>query len=299
MSVLKTLQWVLILLPAFSFGQLRIPHEVLLKTYDRQTIIFLSMGVMQDGQLQKRTILRNPLREAMRNDPIAYKMFKKSNWQLWGGGALTGIGILPITIGAFNLKGNNVFTQTEATSLTLSGVLAVGLGIWIANKGTNGFHESTWLYNRNAILRGLDQWIDSTNQVQVTRSYDQNAIRRTQFGFYHNGRYEVRDGLGFYDPLKDRLRPNVMAYSVYQRGSLYRKAGNILGFTSVLGSLHAIARITNSNSLTFNTVRESLTVMLVSSALSFLSASLTVHGDNEIQKAVWFYNRDAFVNGVF
>ncbi len=299
MFVLKTLQLGLILLPALSFGQLSIPRDVLLKTYDRQTIIFLSTGVMQDGQLQKRTLFSNPLKEAVKNDPMAYSVFKKSNLQLFGGGFLAGMGFMPMSLGVFNLKGNNIFTQTEATSLALGGALAVGLGIWMGNKGTNGFHESTWLYNRNAILRGLDRFMDSTNQAQVIRSYEQNTIRRTQFGFYQNGRYEVRDGLGFYDPLKNRLRPNVMAYSVYQRGSLYRKVGNVFGYASILGSMHSITRITNSNRLTTKTIQESVTVMLVSSAFAFLSSSLIVYGENEIQKAVWFYNRDAFVNGVF
>jgi hypothetical protein len=299
MSLRKTLQIGFLLLPVFSFGQLRIPRDTLLKIYDRQTIIYLNSGVMQDGQMQKRMLFSNPLKKTLRTDSIAYKLFQKSNWQLVGGGFLVGMSVLPITIGVSNLKGNSAISQTEATSLTLGGALAFGLGVWMTNKGTNGFHEATWLYNRNAILRGLHQYNDSASQAQVTRSYDQNSIRRTNFGFYHNGRYEMMGSFGFHDPLKDRLRPNIAAYSLYQRGNLYRTTGTALTYASVFASLYAFSKILNPSQFTANTLRETLTISLVSTAASLLGSTLIVNGENEIQKAVWFYNRDAFVNGVF
>jgi hypothetical protein len=299
MSLRKTLQVGLMLLPVLCFGQLRIPRDTLLKVYDRQTIIYLSSGVMQDGHIQKRSLFSNPLKEAVRADPMAYKMFQKSNWQLLGGSFLVGIGAIPMGVGVGNLKGNSAISQTEATSLTLGGALAVGFGIWLSNKGTNGFHETTWLYNRNAVLRGLHRFDDSASQAQITRSYDQNSIRRTNFGFYHNGRYEMMGSFGFNDPLKDRLRPNVAAYSLYQRGSMYRNSGNLLAYASIFGNLYSISRLFNPSQFTSNTLRESATISLFSIGAAILGTALIVNGENEIQKAVWFYNRDAFVNGVF
>jgi hypothetical protein len=299
MYLLKILQVSLILLPAISLGQLRIPRDTLLKVYDHKTILLLSNGVMQEGQMQKRSLFSNPLKRAVRADPTAHATFKKANLQLFGGALLTGLSVPTLTLGLINLQGSRSMSQNEATAWTLGSAIAFGLGLKMITKAADEFQESVWQYNRNSILIGLNAYKDSTNQAQITRSYERNAIRRTSFGFYQNGRYETADIFGFNDPLKNRLRPNSAAYSLYQRGSFYRNVGNVLACASIANSIYTFSRFQNPNHFNRTTVQDELTRFFVSNVLIWVSTMFTVRGDDEIQRAVWFYNRDVFVNGVF
>jgi hypothetical protein len=298
MSLLKPFVVIFGLLPVFSFGQLHIPKDTLRKMYDRQTLIFLSNRILKDGQIQPRKLFSHPLRDAVRNDLGAHKTFQKANRQLWGGAFLIAMSVVPLATGIGNRQGNAQISQAGATALTLGSAAAMGFGLWLNAKALNGFHETVWQYNRNAILNGLHLYNDSTNRAQALRSYEQNTIRRTNFGFYHNGHYERMGVLGFYDPLKNRLRPNIAAYSLYQRGSWYRNTGTAFGYASALGNIYAASQLMGIPK-SFADVQKALTLSLVSSVVGLLSTYLTVQGENEIQRAVWFYNRDAFANGVF
>jgi hypothetical protein len=294
MSLLKPFVVIFVLLPVFSFGQLHIPKDTLRKMYDRQTIIFLSNRILKDGQMQPRKLFSHPLRDAVRKDLVAHKTFQKANRQLWGSAFLIGVSVVPLATDI----GNRQISRRGATALTLGSAAAMGFGWWMNTKALNGFHETVWQYNRNAILNGLHLYNDSTNRAQALRSYEQNTIRRTNFGFYHNGHYERMGVFGFYDPLKNKLRPNIAAYSLYQRGSLYRNTGSALGYASAFGNIYAASQLMGIPK-SFAAVQKALTVSLVSSVVGFLSSYLTIQGENEIQRAVWFYNRDAFANGVF
>jgi hypothetical protein len=126
----------------------------------------------------------------------------------------------------------------------------------------------------------------SLDPTKVVELYDKNTIQFASTGFYQNGRYQT---YGFLNKNLDKvMHSNVLATGQLKKAKTNKIIAiglNIAGFAALMYSTNQY----NSASIFDNKW------FWGGYGLSIAGSAMTVQSNNNLSKAVWYYNRDSFV----
>jgi hypothetical protein len=267
--------------------------DTLRQLYDRQTLMLLNEGYMQDAEIKPigaSMFKQDPFTTRLKTVPAAYAAYKKANVKM-----ISVVGILTVEMPALmiGLGTINISNATPKARNFTYGALGIGASLAILNhrvmkQGETQYFNAIWLYNRAVILRG---YADSLQREKIGDLYDKKTIRLIGSGFVQNGVFYKR---GVYNQKMTAIfADNVLAsrhLKQSKRAALLYKPAQSLGF---LGAMYGLGHFLTAEYHTRSQLKTGLYAMLIGGGLGLISIPLQAKADDHLQKAVWFYNREA------
>jgi hypothetical protein len=260
--------------------------ETLRRIYEQTTIMQMGKGLMKNGVVVKNKPFENALKIELAKTPEAAERYRKARWQTFGYGMMLSFGVAAADVGAFSLQyaQNRDERSAMVTTMVAGQILMIGSGQKL-HQSLNNTHNAIWLHNRAQILNEARK-NPSLDPTKVAELYDRNTIQFASTGFYQNGRYQ---NYGFLNKNLDKvMHSNALAMGQLKKAKTNKIISiglNIVGFAALMYSTNQY----NSTSIFDNKW------FWGGYGLSIAGSAMTVQSNNNLSKAVWYYNRDSFV----
>jgi hypothetical protein len=259
--------------------------ETLRRIYDQTTIMPLNTGFMKNGVITKNELFKNALKKELAQTPEALQRFKKGTLQNWGAGGLFILGSASITVSAFGISQAQYWDERVAVLSTLvAGQSLLILGSNKLNQSTTNIQNAVWLHNRSEILKMASK-NPSLDVAKVADLYDKNTIQFASNGYYQNGQYQ---NFGFLNKnLHTLMHNNSLAMAQLKKARTNKIIATGLNIAGVVAMIAApVSR--NTSNLPSGWFWGGYGAAVASSFISGQS-------NNQLARAAWFYNRDAFL----
>jgi hypothetical protein len=231
------------------------------------------------------TTFKYDLRDDLAAVSQASQTFKKSKGQLVTGMVGGYVTINATALGFILARGasSNV-AKTVGYSFMSLGLAGVGYSGITYNQGNTNANLAIWQYNRVQFANGMVA-ANVMTQQEAYALFERKTIRLSLFGCYKNGRYHST-GL-FRNGLKQQLGDNQFALKHFREYKVHRSASLL---TKALGLTMAIAgkRPTTEEAPT--------SLFWFGFGIMAFSTVFDVHGQTELARSIWIYNRDALTD---
>lgn len=260
--------------------------ETLRRIYEQTTIMPLGKGFMKNGVIAKNKLFESALKTELEQTPEALKRFKKARWQTVGYASGMAFGLVLTDVSAFTLSSAQDKEERAAIITTMVGgqILLIGSSNML-HKSLNNTQNAIWLHNRAQILNEARKNA-SLDATKVAELYDRNTIQFASTGFYQNGRYQT---FGFLNKNLDQLMHNNPLAMVQLKKAKVNKLISIgLSVVGVAAFMVSTTKNTGATSIFDNKW------FWGGYGISIAGSLVAVQSNNQISRAAWFYNRDAF-----
>lgn len=268
------------------YAQIIDEKETLRRIYEQTTIMPMGKGFVKNGVLAKNKLFQNSLKTELAQTPEALERYKKAKWQNAGYIAMLSLGIAAADVAAFSLASAQDKEERSALITTMVGgqVLMIGSSFKLHQAQCNT-QNAIWLHNRAQILNAARK-NPSLDAAKVAELYDRNTIQFASTGFYQNGWYQT---FGFLNKNLDK----VMHSNQLAMGQL--KKAKVNKIISIGLSVAAIAAFMVSTGKNNSAALFDNKWFWGGYGLSIAGSLMTVQSSNQLSKAAWYYNRDAFI----
>jgi hypothetical protein len=261
-------------------------QKTLRRIYEQTTIVQMGKGVAKNGVVLKNKLFQDALKTELAQTPEAAERYKNAKWQTLGYTTMLTFGLATADVAAFSLsRAQDREERSALIALMVSGqLLTIGSSKKL-NQALNNTQNAIWLHNRAQILNEA-QKNPSLDMKKVAELYDRNTIQFASTGFYQNGRYQT---FGFLNKNLDKLmHNNPLAMGQLKKAKTNKIISiglNIAGFAALMVSTSKY----NSASIFDNRW------FWAGYGISIAGSTIAVKSNNQLSKATWYYNRDAFV----
>jgi hypothetical protein len=268
------------------YAQIIDEKETLRRIYEQTTIMPMGKVFVRNGVVAKKKLFENVLKTELAKTPEAAERYQKAKWQTVGYISMFSFGVAAADVGAFSLQYAKDKEERSAfiTTMVAGQILMVTSSLKL-NQALNNTHNAIWLHNRAQILNEARK-NPSLDPTKVAELYDRNTVQFASTGFYQNGRYQ---SYGFLNKNLDKLMHN----NPLAMGQLKKaKTNKIISIGLNVAAFAAFMVSTtkyNSASIFDNKW------FWGGYGLSIAGSTMTAQSNNQLSKAVWYYNRDAFI----
>jgi hypothetical protein len=260
--------------------------ETLRRIYEQSTIMPAGKGFIKNGIMVKNKLFEPALKTELAKTPEAAERYKKARWETVGYTSMLSLGIAAADVGAFALQYAQDRQERSALITTMVGgqILMLGSSQKL-HQALNNTQNAIWLHNRAQILEQARK-NPSLDVAKVAELYDRRTIQFASTGFYQNGRYQT---FGFLNKNLDKaIQGNQLAM-----GQLKKAKTNKL--ISIGLNVAGIAAMMYSTSQNISTSIFDNKWFWGGYGAAIAGSAVAVQSNNQLSKAVWYYNRDAFV----
>jgi hypothetical protein len=260
--------------------------ETLRRIYEQTTIMPVGKGFMKNGVVVKNKLFENALKTELEQTPEAFERFKKARWQT--AGYITGLtfGVILTDASAFSFQYAQDREERAGLLTTFVGgqILTMGSSNML-HKALNNTQNAIWLHNRAQILNETRK-NPSLDATKVAELYDRNTIQFASSGFYQNGRYQT---FGFLNKNLDKLmHNNPLAMTQLKKAKVNKLISIGLSVAGIAALMVSTTKNTGKASIFDNKW------FWGGYGISIAGSLVAVQSNNQISRAAWFYNRDAF-----
>ncbi len=260
--------------------------ETLRRIYEQNTILPAGKGFIKGGVMVKNKLFESALKTELAQTPEAAERYKKAKWQNIGYISRLSFGIATADVGAFALG----YAQNKDERAAYLTTMVIGQMLLLSapqklHQAQNNTQNAIWLHNRAQILNEA-QKNPSLDMKKVAELYDRNTIQFASTGFYQNGRYQT---FGFLNKNLDKaMQGNQLAMGQLKKAKTNKLISIGLNIAGVAAFMVSTTKY-NSRSILDNRW------FWGGYGISILGSAMTLKSSNQMSKAVWYYNRDAFV----
>jgi hypothetical protein len=260
--------------------------ETLRRIYEQTTILPMGNGFVKNGVVAKNKPFESALRAELKQTPEAFSRFKKSRLQTFGYAGMMTVGLMMNDFSAFSFQYlNDPKDRTVALSTFIVGQIVLISSSNQLNKAANNLQNAIWLHNRSQILKEASKNA-ALDVSKLAEQYDRNTIQFTTSGFYQNGRYQT---FGFLNKNLDKLmHTNPLAMGQLKKAKVNKIVA--LGLNVAGLALMMYSPLTNSGKTSIYGNGWFWGGYGCGLAAGFAG----VQSANQMAKAAWYYNRDAF-----